>query len=144
MKQIAGLPMSEAKRSITIIVNHLPYSELYPNFHGHWSERAKAAKIARVEMGWMAKAAIQERGGNWKPIENARISYEFTVSDWRKRDHDNLVAAMKSSQDGLIDAGVMMLDDAKHLQMATPVVKGGTEDRTVITVEEKGKCRREH
>jgi len=66
----------------------------------------------------------------------ARISYEFLLNDQRNRDVDNLLAASKPFTDGLIDAGVIFYDDAKHLEYGEVKATYTDKEQTIIIVEE--------
>ena len=120
-------------RKLVIELNHLPPSVLNLNARVHWSVRYKATKEAKEEVGWLAKIQWKDE----KPMMKARISYEFFAKDHRKRDLDNLLSACKAYQDGLIDVGVLFYDDAEHLEIGGVSFAVGTEERTVIIVEEK-------
>ncbi len=120
-------------RSLILTLNHLPEHELSPNARAHWSIKAQAARIARAESGWLAKSQWHDS----KPMMLAEISYQFMCKLSRNRDHDNLVAACKSFQDGLIDAGVIAFDDSKHLTLGRVDVLPGDTDQTIITVTER-------
>lgn len=48
-------------------------------------------------------------------LENAVIKYTFFYNDNRRRDIDNLMIVPKFFNDGLVDAGVFVDDDGKHL-----------------------------
>ena len=121
-------------RSITLKLNHLPPSELNPNKlrRLHWSERSRVSLEARQEVGWLAKVQWHDD----KPMEKARISYEFLIKDRRKHDADNLLSACKAYTDGLIDAGVITYDDIKHLEIGMVRAVYASEDKTIITVAE--------
>ena len=119
-------------RSITIKLDHLPYKELNPNNlrRLHWSERSRVTKIARDEVAWTCKAQWHDD----EPMTRARISYEFLIKGNRKHDVDNLLSACKPFQDGLIDAGVIRFDDAKHLEYGLVRAVYDTREETIITV----------
>lgn len=121
-------------RSITIKLDHLPPSELNPNRLRslHWTKRSEVSRVAREEVGWMAKA----QWGEQPPMMKARISYEFIIKDRRKHDVDNLLSACKPFTDGLIDAGVLFYDDMKHLEYGMVRAVYDTRDETIITLEE--------
>jgi len=126
--------MSEAvKRECTIIIPHLPFRELSQNSRVHWAVKARAVKAQREEAGWLAKAQWQNR----PPMTHARISYEFTVKDKRRRDISNLVSACKSLEDGIVDAGVVVDDDAKHLEVGHILLTRGDTEQIIIKVEER-------
>ncbi len=119
-------------REITIIISHLPYPELSPNSRCHWAVKASAVKAAREEVGWLAK----EQWLDQPPMMKATIAYRFSCADLRRRDIDNLVAACKAFQDGLVDVGVLFLDDAAHLSPGVSSLTTDTFNRTVIEIEE--------
>jgi len=129
-------------RTLEITLNHLPPAELNPNNlrRTHWAVRYKASEEAKDEIGWMAKAGIRQHcekfGEDFKPMMRARISYEFHSKDHRRRDLDNLLSACKAYQDGLIEVGVLLYDDAAHLEIGSVrAVIDGCE-KTIIRVEE--------
>ena len=121
-------------RTLTIKLDHLPPAELNPNRLRslHWTKRSEISKIAREEVGWLAKS----QWGDQKPMVRARIGYEFIIKDRRKHDVDNLLSACKPFTDGLIDAGVIFYDDMKHLEYGMVRAIYDTKDETIITIEE--------
>jgi Holliday junction resolvase RusA-like endonuclease len=121
-------------RKLIITLDHLPPRELNPNSlrSSHWSVRHEATRIAKDEIGWLAKAQWHDD----KPMMKARISYEFHLKDNRKRDLDNLLGACKAYQDGLIEAGVIFYDDAKHLEIGSIKATVTGNEKTIITVKE--------
>ena len=127
--------MSEA-RQLIICISHLPYRELSPNSREHFMVKARAVKASREEIGWLAKIEWRYKYGDAKPMEKARISFDFHTKDKRRRDPDNLLAQVKSWIDGLIDVGVIFYDDADHLQIGSVRVIPDTTEETIITVEE--------
>ena len=124
-------------RNIVIEIDHLPYKELNPNSRTHWTARSSASRIAREEVAWLAKAQWHDQ----QPMMKARIGYEFKLKSSRPRDIDNLLAMCKPFTDGLIDAGVIFYDDAKHLEYgqvkATYTDRDQTMGDKVRSVEEK-------
>jgi crossover junction endodeoxyribonuclease RusA len=120
-----------------ITIEHLPDRKLSPNARCHWAVKSKAVKLQREEVGWMAK--IRARGRT--PIAKAMISYTFIVKDKRHRDIDNLVAACKSFQDGLVDGGLLLKDDSGHLSVGFSRIEQGEKEMTIIkidSIEEEG------
>jgi crossover junction endodeoxyribonuclease RusA len=77
-----------------------PFQELSQNARKHWAVVAKAKKQYRALCGWAAK----EAGAKKITADCLRVHLEFYPPDRRKRDEDNMVAAMKSGLDGLADA----------------------------------------
>lgn len=72
-----------------------PDKRLSPNARVHWSAKARAAKLYRKE-GWAAAKLAGAKGN--------KISLTFNPRSNRRRDLDNLIAASKSSLDGISDA----------------------------------------
>lgn len=108
-----------------------PSRDLHPNARVHWSKRAKAAKVARVEACVMARAAAWHRV-KW-PEGRLHIWADFYPPDRRRRDDDGLLASIKPHRDGIADA--LGIDDARfvsHPWIKDQVRKGG-EVRIRIT-----------
>ena len=122
----------ENLRECVIAIDHLPFRELSPNSRVHWAVKARAVKAQREEVGWLAKA----QWGNQPPMNYARISYEFKVTNKKLRDIDNLVSACKSFQDGLVDGGVLNSDNSEHLKASYSTLSQGEAEQTIISVEE--------
>ena len=109
-----------------MIVVELPFpdvAKLSMNARSHWLTRHRLAKVARRH-GWAATLAAMGR----EPVPTERplpVRFSIHAPDKRRRDHDNIVTALKSYCDGIADA--IGVDDAdwapehKHLE----VIKGG-------------------
>lgn len=104
-----------------------PAAALSPNARVHWARKAKAARSARREAATVAFAAGVRRLRTGAP----RIDVEFCPPDRRRRDMDNLIAAMKAANDGLADA--LGIDDSRFVTTYRmgEVVKGGVVQVTV-------------
>lgn len=90
-----------------MVVLPWPSRTLAPNMRVHWAQKARAAKIARSEAAWWARAAGVRPVR--KPPQAFDVSLIFHPPDARRRDLDNLIASMKASLDGIADA--MGVDD---------------------------------
>jgi Holliday junction resolvase RusA-like endonuclease len=90
----------------------IPRSSLWPNGRPHWSARARAAKAYR-QLAWaeslvaMRRMDRMARPPRWT---QARCQATFFFADYRRRDRDNCLAALKAAFDGLADAGVIAND----------------------------------
>ena len=82
-----------------------PNRTLHPNARAHWATRAKAAKRARRDAAYAAKAAGIRR------IEAAalKVTAIFFPPDSRRRDADGMLSSVKSYLDGIAD--VIGVDD---------------------------------
>lgn len=132
-RKIGTRPRKDLQK-YTIILDHLPAAALNPNNlrRTHWTVRHQETDAAKEEIAWM----IKTNGGAGKPIEQARISYEFHLKDRRRRDLDNLLSSCKAYQDGLVVAGVMASDDFEHLEIGFIRASVTGHEETIITVEE--------
>ena len=76
-----------------------PPALLSPNARAHWGSKATAVKAYRRQCWAIASAS---RGGEVEcPVHMTVI---FHPPDKRRRDRDNMIAAMKAGMDGLADA----------------------------------------
>jgi len=122
-------------RSLTLRLP-LPPRALSPNgSHGHWRVHATAARQYRLRCRLTALAELASRDLDAPRFGRARISYRYVccgrglrdprctpqehrspcLCDYQPRDADNAFAACaKRAQDGLVDAGVLVADDAAH------------------------------
>src|SRR5574343_158176 len=105
---------------------HLPWPPrtLSPNVQGHWAKKASAKKAYRSAC---RRAGEQGSGvgGFLPPDALLRVSLRFCPPDVRRRDLDNLLAAMKSGLDGIADA--IGIDDSRFriaVDWAGPITGG--------------------
>lgn len=84
-----------------------PPSQLSPNARMHWAALAKAKKRFRARCALEALA----QGAKRLSAERLAVHLQFYPPDHRHRDHDNMVAAIKSGLDGLSD--VLGVDDSR-------------------------------
>src|SRR3990167_2941520 len=102
-----------------------PPDELHPNkaVRLHWSVKAKARRMYREQVGWLAKEAQIEqlKSSTLKPPVIAQTT--FFVPNRRRRDVDNLMASLKAAWDGIVDAGLMKYDNSNLLHHETPIVQ---------------------
>lgn len=89
-----------------------PNKELNPNNANgkHWSVTAGLRKKAHADGFWLARQAARQIG--WMPVASELpLRVTFEVPDRRRRDRDNLLAAIKPSLDGVADA--LGIDDSQ-------------------------------
>lgn len=75
----------------------------------HHHARAQLTAALRHQAGWLARAQKIPR------IERAWIVCVYHAPDRRRRDPANWAPTAKALVDGLVDAGVLADDDAKHV-----------------------------
>lgn len=120
----------------------LPPKQLSSNrSHDHWRGRAAATAEYRQLVGWLAKEkAVAER---W-PVAICgvnRVSLVFGVKGSRKagryapRDEANAVAAFKAGFDGLVDAGLLVDDSRRYMELGEVVISPavGPFVRVIVT-----------
>ena len=110
----------------------LPAKELSPNARVHWSVRNRATQEAKDAV----VCAVLEQRARSKPLATATVTVRFVVPNYRRRDHQNLIASSKAYVDGLVLAGVIVDDDTKHIKEVYPPVEMRRGQRmTIIEVE---------
>lgn len=109
----------------------LPPRELHPNARVHW--RPKAAATAGYRL--LAKArSLEALGRTRQPRWPAAFAQAvFYVKDRRRRDRDNLAAALKAAWDGIADAGVVE-NDAGITHLPVRIEVDRANPRVMITV----------
>ena len=65
--------------------------------------------------GWAARDAAEGQGVESGLWARATVELRFFHAKKNRRDDVNFMAAMKPAYDGLVDAGLLEDDDAKHL-----------------------------
>lgn len=96
----------------------LPHRNLSPNARCHWGAKSRCVRQHRH---WAKLACMDAM--NRQQVQTmvaAKVQAVFYFRTRQRRDGDNLLASMKASFDGLIDAGLLADDSAiTHL----PVVQ---------------------
>ena len=114
-----------------IELGHLPDPDLSPNKRLHYMALYKAKAAAKQE----AAALVMAQGKPPRPYERAHITITWVAKDKRRRDTDNLFSSMKAYIDGLVEAGLLVDDDAMRVSY-TLRYERGTRNNTIIEVEE--------
>ena len=114
--------MTTTARAI-VIEPPLPPRALSSNgSHGHWRTKSAAAKGYRQLCGLLARAFAEN-----KP-DRRRVSYTFGIKGARStgaycpRDVSNALAAFKAGQDGLVDAGILVDDSARWMELGSVTI----------------------
>lgn len=105
--------------SVTIILP-LPHKCLSPN-KTVMSARAGMRKAAATKKyRSQAEEATLAEGVESSPWEQATLQATFFHAVKRKRDGVNYNQSLKPAQDGIVDAGLLVDDDAEHLTTLPP------------------------
>jgi crossover junction endodeoxyribonuclease RusA len=89
-----------------------PPLELNPNARVHRHAKATVVKRYRQDAAAVWAGARNARGRQGLPLDGGTLWAHFYEPDRRKRDGDNLLAALKPAIDGMVDAGILVDDDA--------------------------------
>jgi len=101
-----------------------PNSKLNPNqYKRSWAGKARLAKAYRSDCFWLARSEVPANDVHCDGKLPVKIT--FHPPDKRRRDRDNMIAAFKSGQDGIVDA--IGVDDAdwEPTYNVGDVIKGG-------------------
>ena len=131
-----------------IEVTQLPPVSSSPNWRGHWGDKYKEARVYHDAVFYCC-ADVRNRavvGGQSFPFVKAEVKLTFVLHERRRRDRDNLLARFKPGLDAIVDAGLLLDDDAEHLQIGEVdiLVDPGRAPLTVIDVEEISNATRQN
>lgn len=119
--------------TITITVP-VPAEALWPNKRPHWATKARAVKKSRCVAHLASMHAMQESGIYQKPKWTmAKAAITIYMRTAHKPDRDNVIAALKSTFDGIADAGIIA-NDAGLIPLPPTVLKDAKSPRVEITV----------
>lgn len=108
-----------------------PHPDLSPNGRAHFMAKSRAAKAAKEEANWAARAAL---GRNSFTPGADKVPVHLLANPpkgWRTGDDDNLIARCKSHLDG-IAAGLGLNDRCFKV---TGVTWGERSDKPTVTIE---------
>ena len=123
-----------------IEVTQLPPFSSSPNWRGHWREKYKAGKVYHDAIFYSCidarNRALME--GMSFPFIKARLNLTLVFPEYRRRDRDNYLSMFKPGLDAVVHAGLLLDDDAEHLQIGKVdiVVDPERAPLTVIDIEE--------
>lgn len=122
-----------------IEVTQLPPVSSSPNWRGYWRGKHKEAKVYHDAVYYCCVDARNRgyREGVSFPFTKARLNLTFVFPELRRRDRDNCLSMFKPGLDAIVDAGLLLDDDAEHLQIGKVdiFVDPGRSPLTVIEIE---------
>lgn len=118
----------------------LPPKEASPNGqHGAWTTATRARRVYREAVGWSARAA-KPRG--WVTPQLARVSLCFGTrrvkggdEGYRPLDVPNAVSAFKGGFDGIVDAGLLLDDSYRCMELGAVTIDPRLGPGVVVVVE---------
>lgn len=105
--------------------------------HGHWSKKNREAQAYRNTVWALVWAARFPD----LPPGRRRVSYTFGIKGARAggyycpRDVSNALAAFKAGQDGLVDAGILVDDSVKWMELGSVTIDPSIGPFVRVTVE---------
>lgn len=132
--------MTTTARAIVIELPLPPRALSSNGSHGHWVWKARETRRYRGECELLARATPRMRGLRLEQ-ERRRVSYTFGIKGARTlglycpRDVSNALAAFKAGQDGLVDAGILVDDSARWMELGTVTIDATIGPFVRVTVE---------
>ena len=124
------------KRRVTLTFPWPP-KELSPNARPNRYAKASATREYREACGWLAvEQSLDEEHVTICLNSPVLAIVTFHVKDKHRRDIRNMEAALKPLWDGIVDAGILVDDDYKHLRHGESTVLVGKERKVVVVLEE--------
>ena len=130
--------------NIRIEVTQLPPVSSSPNWRGHWAERYQAAMAYRDAVYYSCVDARNRAiASGTLAFVRAKLSLTFVFPERRRRDRDNLLSRFKPGLDGIVASGLVVDDDAEHLEISNVdiVVDPKRAPLTIIEIREMGGAR---
>lgn len=124
-----------------IEVPQLPPPSLSPNSRAYWAKKNRDKKVYHDTVFYCCVDA-RNKGlmrGEAFPLIKAKVNLTFVFNDRRRHDRDNLLASFKSGLDAIVDSGLILDDDADHLEIGKvdTVVDPSRAPLVVIEIEEE-------
>jgi len=108
--------------------------------HGHWRKSATARRDYRRDVGLVAASAA--RSAEW-PVVSGTVCVSLVFGTkgrntrdggYRPVDIPNAIAAFKPGFDALVDAGILVDDDARHMTLGTVRIDSKVGPAVRVTV----------
>src|SRR5574343_2095328 len=106
-----------------------PAKELSPNARVHWATLARMKKVYRMAAAY----CVMQQGGKKLTAKSLQVRVSFVPPDRRKRDKENMLAAIKAGLYGLADA--LGVDNSAWELTIAPVLPPDGNPRVIVEVE---------
>jgi len=145
IRELEGKIVSVIQKELEmrIEVTQLPPIEFSGNWRGHWAEKYQAGKVYQEAVFYCCvdarnKALVE---GMAFPFIRAKLNLTFIFPCRRRRDRDNCLATFKPGLDAIVHAGLLLDDDAEHLEISKVDILVDPERAplTIIDIEEMDK-----
>ena len=122
----------EERTSDRVFVLPWPAPELSPNVHVAWPGRARAVKTARL-IAWALALEWKGEQDRWTPlVPPVTADITFVVTDRRRLDADNMLARLKPTWDGFVDAGLLDDDSAEKFRFGVIGFERGPKRQVLV------------
>ncbi len=126
-----------------IEVLQLPPAEFSANSRAHWTKRYKTGKLYQAAVFYSCIDARNKAvlDGSCYLFIKALMNLTFIFPNQRRRDRDNCLARFKPGLDAIVQAGLILDDDAEHLKIGNVdiLVDSARGPLTIIDLEEEMK-----
>ena len=109
-----------------------PAPELSPNARVHWTVRAVAVRVARDWAYFEAREWRRNTDQRMPLPTPVTADVTFVVTDRRRLDADNMLAALKPTWDGFVDAGLLEDDSAAKFRFGVVGFERGPKRQVLV------------
>ncbi len=102
------------------IILPLPSRVLNPNFHIASSRGAMMKAAATRKQRRLSLRAVEDEFIESAPWGRVKVSARFYYAVKRERDHDNAIASLKSTYDGIVDSELIEDDTPEYMERIMP------------------------
>lgn len=117
---------------VVTIDGHPPNANQKRRMH-HFRE-AESNRVWRRAAFMLGKQALRESRIHGTPFDRATLEVVWLYRVERRRDTTGVIEAIKPLVDGLVDCGLLLDDDSRHLVSVTASLEKGAADAVRLIV----------
>ena len=116
-------PTADTLPALVLTLHMVPDATIASgNARGHWVKQFRDKRREKESWSWELLTALNGLPGKQPHYERLTVKVTCIYLTKRRRDQDNLMAALKPLWDAMVNLGLIPDDDTEHLTIETPVV----------------------